>query len=65
MVGALWALWPGSSRREATAALCICLAAGCAIAAALQHESIKSATLNRWFEGFILALVAALVLVLS
>jgi hypothetical protein len=65
VVGLLWALWPGASRGEAAASVCACLAAGCAIAAGLQQESIESAELNRWFEACFLVVIAALILVLS
>jgi hypothetical protein len=64
-VGLLWALWPGVSRGEAAASVCACLAAACAIAAVLQDEPIKRAELNRWFEAFMLLVIAALILVLS
>jgi hypothetical protein len=63
--GAMWALWPRSSRWEASAALWVCLAAGCGVAAAQKHEPVKSKQLNRWFEAFILLVTAALFVVVS
>jgi hypothetical protein len=65
VVGALWALWPGASAGAAAAAVCVCLAAGCAVAAVLRHEPIRDTELNRWFEAFILVIVAALIFDLS
>jgi hypothetical protein len=65
VVWALWAFWPRVSRGDAAAVLCVCLAAGCAVAAVLQGEPMVSTELNRWFEALILFVVAAFILVLS
>jgi len=56
------ALWPSPSVAAATAALCVMLAVGCAVAAYVRGEPLCATMLNCWHEAAILVAIAGLVL---
>lgn len=58
------AVWPSPSVATATAALCVMLAVGCALAAYARGEPLRVMTLNRWHEAALLVALAVLVLLI-